>query len=162
MVKTKNNDLMATLAAIFCFIIAFLKTVPLLSAFQLTGLLMPCLWVLLGLCLLTKKKNWMSLIAMLPLVILSLGSVSWILSFSDLGAMLRSILCSMLPALSMALLWILFMLCCVGKSGGRRKLWFIPILMMLPWCILEYGNTAAWAQLGVVAFLSIWLKPAGK
>ena len=62
MAKGKNNDLLPTLAGIFCLFVVFLMCLGMLGSksFSLWSLLMPSLWLLLGLCLRTNRKNWLT------------------------------------------------------------------------------------------------------
>lgn len=163
MAKGKNNELMATLAGVFCFFVVFLKLVPLLASFSFSGLLLPSLWLLLGLCLLMKKKNWLCVVAMLPLVILTAQGIFSGLPMDSVQAFLQALLCRVLPAVGMVILWLFFFLCCIAKAGKlRRELWFLPILLVLPGCIWQSASTLPWAEFGMIACVSLWLKPAGK
>lgn len=163
MAKGKNNELMSTLGGVFCFFVVFLRCISLLSAFSLPGLLLPSLWLLFGLCLLTKKKSWLCLIAMLPLVILTVQSAFGPLPMDSVKAFLQVLLCRVLPAVGFAVLWIFFFLHCIGKAGKmRREFWFLPIMLLLPGCIWQSASTLPWAEFGCVACVTMWLKPAGK
>lgn len=163
MAKGKNNDLMATLGGVFCFFVVFLKLVPLLSAFSISGLLLPSLWLLLGLCLLMKKKNWLCVVGMLPLVIVTAQGIFSGLPMDSVQAFLQALLCNVLPAVGMVILWMFFFLHCISKAGKmRRELWFLPILLALPGCIWQSASTLPWAEFGMIACVSFWLKPAGK
>lgn len=163
MAKGKNNELMATLGGVFCFFVVFLRLVPLLSAFSIPALLLPSLWLLLGLCLLTKKKSWLCLVAMLPLTILKVQSGCSSLPMDSVNAFLQALLCRVLPAIGMVVLWLLFFLCCIAKAGKlRRELWFLPILLVLPGCIWQSASTLPWAEFGMIACVTLWVKPVGK
>ena len=165
MAKTKNNDLFPVLAAVFCFFVVFLQCLGILgaSAWRLSMLLMPALWLLLGLCLLARRKNWLLVAGFLPLVILKVQSAWAPLSMNSVYLFVNSLLCDVFPAASFALLLLFVFLTCLGVCGKfRRELWFLPILLFLPLCVWQHENTLPWAQLGMIASVSLWLKPAGK
>ena len=165
MAKTKNNDLFPALAAVFCFFVVFLQCLGILgaSAWRLSMLLMPALWLLLGLCLLARRKNWLLVAGFLPLVILKVQSAWAPLSMNSVYLFVNSLLCDVFPAVSFALLLLFMFLTCLGVCGKfRRELWFLPILLFLPLCVWQHENTLPWAQLGMIASVSLWLKPAGK
>ena len=165
MAKGKNNDLMPALAGIFCFFIVFLKCLAMLggSTWKLNMLLMPALWLLLGLCLMVKGKKWLALAGMLPLTILMVQSVLGPLAMGSVQVFLSQLVCSILPAVSFVVLFLLLFLACVNTGYSlRREMWLVPILLTLPGCIWQHGSTLVWAQLGVVACITLWIRPAGK
>lgn len=163
MAKQKNNDLLATVAAVFCFFITFLHLLSLLSAFRFSSLLLPSLWLLLGLCLLTQKKNWLCVVAMLPLTVLIMLGAFTPLPTDSVGEWIKAVICNVLQPLGLAVTWVLLLLACIGNTTKvRRKLWLFPILLALPACILQSGATLPWAQFGVIVCMSIWLKPSAK
>lgn len=163
MAKGKNNDLMPTLAGVFSLFAAFLYCLSLLQSFSLGGLLMPSLWLLLGLCLLTRKKNWLCVVGMLPLTILTAMGAWGTIPTGSVEVFLRAIFCTVLPAVGFVLLWILLLLACMQAGRKfRRSFWLFPILFMLPMCILQNQSALVWAQFGMVACTAFWIKPAGK
>lgn len=163
MAKGKNNDLMATLGGVFCFFVTFLWLMLLFPLSGINALLIPSLWLLFGLCLMTKKKSWLCLAGMLPLVIVTAQGIFSGLPMDSVQAFLQALLCSVLPAVGMVILWMFFFLHCISKAGKmRRELWFLPILLVLPGCIWQSASTLPWAEFGMIACVSLWLKPAGK
>lgn len=165
MAKGKSNDLMPTLGGIFCLFVVFLMCLGMLggSSWNLWMLLMPSLWLLLGLCLLTKRKNWLTVVGMLPLVILMIQGAWAPLPMHSVKMFLAALLCDVFPAAGFLVLFLFLFLSCLQTAGKfRREMWFLPILFALPSCIWQHASTIPWAQFGVVACVSIWLKPAGK
>lgn len=163
MAKQKNNDLMATLAAMFCFFVVFLQCVSLLSAFSFGGLLLPSLWLIWGVFLLTKRKNWLCTIGFLPLMILSVRGAWAPLPTGSVEAFLQALLCSVLPAAGFAIMWLMLLLTGFQTATKlHRKLWLVPILLVLPGCVWQSANTLPWAQFGMIACTCVWLKPSGK
>lgn len=165
MAKGKNNDLLPTLAGIFCLFVVFLMCLGMLGsgAFRLWSLLMPSLWLLLGLVLMTKRKNWLTLVGMLPLVILIVQGAWALPSMSSVKLFLQDLLCNIFPAAAFVVVFV-FLLLSSFQTGGkfRREMWMLPILLMLPRCIWQHASTIPWAQFGVVACMTCWLKPSGK
>lgn len=163
MAKGKNNELMAVLGGAFCFFVVFLRLVPLLSAFSLGGLLLPSLWLVLGLCLLMKKKNWLAVVGMLPLTILTVQSAVAPIPMDSVAAFSQALICRVFPAAGFLVLFVFMLLCCCHTAGKmRRELWFLPMVLVLPNCIWQYGATLPWAEFGMIACVTFWLKPAGK
>ena len=165
MAKGKNNDLMPTLAGIFCFFVVFLKCMSMLggSSWSIGVLLLPALWLLLGFVLMTKRKNWLTVVGMLPLVIVMVQGAWAPLPMHEVKAFVNAIVCRLLPVASFAVLFVLLLLSCMQKAGKfRREMWLIPILLLLPNCVWQHGSTMVWAEFGVVASMSFWMKPAGK
>ncbi len=165
MAKGKNNDLMPTLGGIFCLFVVFLQCMGMLSGstWRIGMLLLPSLWLLFGLCLLTKKKNWLVAVGMLPLVILTVQNAWAALPMSEVKLFLSALLCRVFPAVGFVVLFVLLLLACLQTAGKlRREIWFLPLLFVLPNCIWQYGSTLVWAQFGMVACVTFWLKPAGK
>lgn len=165
MAKGKNKELLPTLGAVFCLFVVFLQCLSILGAatWRLNMLLMPALWLLLGLCLLTRRANWLLVVAFLPLVILKLQDAWLLLPLNSVYLLVNVLLCDVFPAVAFALLWIFLLLYCLRVCGKlRRELWFLPILLLLPLCVWQHASTLPWAQLGMIASVSLWLKPAGK
>ena len=165
MAKGKSNDLFPVLGGVFCLFVVFLQCLSILDSatWRLGMLLMPSLWLVLGLCLLTRKKNWLMVVGLLPLTIL-MAQNAWIpLVMTDVGIFLSIVLCTTFPAAGYVVLLIFTILSCLHTGGKiRRELWFLPILFVLPGCVWQHASTLPWAQFGMVACLSLWLKPAGK
>lgn len=163
MAKERNTGLLPMLGAIFCFFVVFMYCVTMLSSFSLGGLLMPALWLLLGFCLLTQKKSWLCVVGMLPLVILTVQSAWGPLALDSLKAFFNALLCGLMPALAFAFAWVYLLLACCGRCGKlRRGLWFLPMVLMLPACIISYTSILLWAKFGMIACVTFWLKPSGK
>lgn len=165
MAKGKNNDLLPTLAGIFSLFVVFLMCLGMLggSSWSLWSLLMPSLWLLLGLCLMTKRKNWLTLVGMLPLVILIVQGAWSPLAMNSVKLFLQDLLCVVFPAAAFAVLFVFLFLSCLQTAGKfRREMWMLPILLMLPNCLWQHASTIPWAQFGVVACMTCWLKPTGK
>lgn len=165
MAKGKTNDLLPTLGGIFCFFVVFLKCLAMLggNSWRIGMLLMPSLWLLLGLCLMTKRKNWLVVVGMLPLVILMVQSAWAPLPMSSVKLFLNALVCTVLPAAGFVVLFVqLFLSCLQIAHKFRREMWLLPILLTLPGCIWQHGSTLVWAQLGVVVCVAFWLKPVGK
>lgn len=165
MARGNNKDLLPTLAGIFCFFVVFLRCLGMLgsSRWQIAMLLMPSLWLLLGLCLMLKGKKWLVLVGMLPLVILMVQGVWSPLPMDSVKQFLNALVCLVLPVAGFVVLFILLFLACLQTAQKfRREIWLLPILLLLPSCVWQHGSTLVWAQLGVVACMSFWLKPAGK
>jgi hypothetical protein len=163
--KGKNNDLLPTLGAVFCLFVVFLQCLGILggSTWKLSMLLLPALWLLLGLCLLSRRANWLLVVAYMPLVLLKVQGIWQPLPLDSVYLFVTTLLCDVFPASAFALLWIFLLLRCLHICNGfRRELWFLPILLMLPLCVWQHQNTLPWAQLGMIASVSLWLKPAGK
>jgi hypothetical protein len=131
--------------------------------FRLSMLLMPSLWLVLGLCLLSRKKNWLMVVGMLPLTILLIQGAWYPIMTGNVQLFLNDMLCRILPVTGYVVLFLFTFLSCINVGGRlRRELWFIPILFVLPGCIWQHASTMPWAQFGMVASVSFWLKPAGK
>lgn len=165
MAKGKNSDLLPALGGVFCLFVVFLRCLGILGAAtcQLCMLLMPALWLLLGLCLLTRRKNWLVAAGMLPLAIATVQSACTPLPMQSVYLFVNALLCDVFPAAAFALLFVFVFLSCLHTGARfRRELWFLPVLLMLPLCIWQYENTLPWAQLGMIACVSLWMKPAGK
>lgn len=165
MAKEKSDGLLPSLGGVFCLFVVFLQCLGILgaSAWRIGMLLMPALWLLLGLCLLTKKKNWLVTVGMLPLVILMIQSAWAPLPMDSVKQFVEALLCNVFPAVGFLALFIFMFLTCLHTGGKfRRKLWFLPILFVLPGCVWQYASTMPWAQFGMVASVTFWLKPAGK
>lgn len=165
MAKGKTNDLLPALGGIFCLFVVFLRCLGILggSVWRLSMLLVPSLWLLLGLCLLTRKKNWLLVVGMLPLTILLVQGALGSVAMGNVQLFLNDLLCRILPAAGYFVLFLLAFLSCLNVGGKiRRELWFLPILFVLPGCIWQHANTLPWAQFGMVACVALWLKPAGK
>lgn len=165
MAKGKNNDLMPTLAGIFSFFVVFLRCLSMLSgsSWRIGMLLMPSLWLLFGLCLMTKRKNWLTVVGMLPLVILTVQGAWAPIPMNEVKVFLSAVVCRILPAAAMVVLFVLLLLSCLQVAGKfRREMWLLPVLLLLPSCVWQHGSTMVWAELGVVASMAFWLKPAGK
>lgn len=165
MAKGKNYDLLPALAGIFCFFIVFLKCLGMLggSSWNLNMLLMPALWLLLGLCLMVKGKKWLVLAGMLPLAVIMVQNVWAPLHLGSVQVFLSQLVCGILPAISFVVLFLLLFLAWVNTGYSlRREMWMLPILLTLPGCIWQYGSSEIWAQLGVVTCITLWVKPAGK
>lgn len=165
MAKGKSNELLPTLGGMFSLFVVFLKCLGILGGFawRISMLLVPALWLLLGLCLLTRQKNWLVTVGMLPLVIVVVQS-AWIPpAMNSVSLFLNDLLCHILPAAGYALLFLFMLLTSLHIATGlRRELWFLPILMVLPSCIWQYASTMPWAEFGMIASVSFWLKPTGK
>ena len=165
MAKGKNNGLLPTLGGVFCLFVVFLQCLGILdtSGWRLNMLLMPALWLLLGLCLLTRRANLLLVVGFLPLVILKAQGAWHPLPMGSVYLFVNALLCEVFPAVAFVLLFLCLLLSCLHIGGKfRRELWFLPILLMLPLCIWQHENTLPWAQLGMIASVSLWLKPAGK
>lgn len=165
MAKGKNNDLLPSMGGVFCFFVVFLYCMSILGAskWRIGMLLMPALWLLFGLCLLTKQKNWLVTVGMLPLVILIIQGAWALPSMDSVQRFLNDVLCNLFPAAGFLFLFVLMFLTCIQVGAKfRRELWFLPILLVLPGCIWQHASTMPWAQFGVVASVALWLKPAGK
>lgn len=165
MAKGRNNGLLPTLGAVFSFFVVFLQCLGILGSggWRLSMLLMPALWLLFGLCLLTRRANWLLVVAFLPLVILKVQSAWLPLSLNSVYLFVNALLCDVFPAAAFAMLFLFLLLSCLHICGRfRREAWFMPILFLLPLCIWQHESTLPWAQLGVIASVSLWLKPAGK
>lgn len=165
MAKQKNNGLLPTLSGVCCLFVVFLQCMGILDAsvWRLNLLLMPALWLLLGLCLLTRRNNLLLVVGFLPLVILKVQGVWHPLPLGSVNLFVNALLCDVFPAAAFALLFLIVLLSCLHICGKfRREVWCLPILLMLPLCIWQYENTLPWVQLGMIAGVSLWLKPAGK
>ena len=165
MAKGKNSDLLPTLSGIFCFFIVFLMCIGMLSgsSWHLSMLLMPSLWLLLGLCLMTKRKNWFIVAGMLPLVILMVQGAWAPLPMTSVKYFLDALVCTVMPVAGFVVLFVLLFLSCLNIAAKfRREMWLMPILLILPNCIWQHGSTMVWAQLAVAGCMSFWLKPGGK
>ena len=165
MAKGKSNDLLPTLGGVFCLFVVFLMCLGILggSAWRLGMLLMPSLWLLLGLCLLTRRKNWLTVVGMLPLVILTVQGAWAMPSVNSVSLFLSDLLCSLLPAAGYVVLFLFMCLSCLHIAVKfRRELWFLPVLLVLPGCIWQHASAMPWAEFGMVACVTFWLKPAGK
>ncbi len=163
MAKGKGNDLMPVIGGVFCFFVAFLQCMGFFSSFQISALLMPSLWLLFGLCLMTKRKNWLCVVGMLPLTILTAQGMFSALPTDSIDVFFRALLCNTLSALGFAVLFVLLFLACVSRGGSlRRKAWWLPLLLVLPGCIWQYAGALYWAQAGMIASVGYWIKPAGK
>lgn len=165
MAKGKSNDLLPTLGGVFSLFVVFLKCLSILggSAWRISMLLMPALWLVLGLCLLTRQKNWLVTAGMLPLVILMAQGAWRMPTMNSVSLFLNDLLCSILPAVGYVMLFVFMFLSCLHTASKfRRELWFLPILLVLPSCIWQHASTLPWAQFGMIACVSLWLKPAGK
>lgn len=165
MAKGKSNDLLPTLGGVFSLFVVFLKCLGILggSAWRISMLLMPALWLLLGLCLLTRQKNWLVTVGMLPLVIVVVQG-AWVPpAINSVSLFLSDLLCNILPAAGYVILFVFMFLTSLRTAGKfRRELWFLPILLVLPSCIWQHASTMPWAEFGMIASVSLWLKPAGK
>lgn len=165
MAKGKSNDLLPTLGGVFSLFVVFLKCLGILggSAWRISMLLMPALWLLLGLCLLTRQKNWLVTVGMLPLVIVVVQG-AWVPpAINSVSLFLSDLLCNILPAAGYVILFVFMFLTSLHTAGKfRRELWFLPILLVLPSCIWQHASTMPWAEFGMIASVSLWLKPAGK
>lgn len=163
MAKGTTKDMMPVVGGVFCFFVVFLRCLALLSSFSFSGLLLPSLWLLFGLCLMTKRKNWLCVVGMLPLVIITAQGMFTALPMGSVEELLKVLLCKTFPAAGFALLFVLLFLACVGKGAKmRRQLWLVPLLLTLPGCIWQYAGALYWAEFGVIACVGYWLKPAGK
>ena len=165
MAKGKNNELLPTLSGIFCFFIVFLMCIGMLngSTWRLSMLLMPSLWLLFGLCLMAKRKNWLVVAGMLPLVILMVQG-AWVpLPMGSVQQFLDALVCSVLPVAGFVVLFLLLFLSCLNVAVKFcREIWLMPILLVLPGCVWQHSASMVWAQLAVVGCMAFWLKPAGK
>ena len=165
MAKGKNNDLLPTLAGIFCLFVVFLMCLGMLGSgsLRLQALLMPSLWLLLGLCLMTKRKNWLTLVGMLPLVILVVQGAWSVPNMNSVKLFLQDLLCNVFPAAAFVVLFVFLLLNCLQTGAKfRREMWLLPIALMLPKCIWQHSSTIPWAEFGVIACMTCWLKPSGK
>lgn len=165
MAKGKNQELMPTLGSVFSLFVVFLQCLGILNAavWRLNLLLMPALWLILGLCLLTRRKNWLLVAGLLPLTIVKTQSAWMPLPMNSVYLFVNVLLCELFPAVAFVVLLIFALMTCLRIGGKfRRELWFLPILLMLPLCIWQHEATLPWAQLGTIACVSLWLKPAGK
>lgn len=163
MAKGNSNDTMPVLGGVFCFFVVFLNLLGLLSSFSIPALLMPALWLLLGLCLMTKKKSWLCVVGLLPLVILTIQSAWATIPTDSVEAFLNALLCRVFPAVGLTMLFVLMFLCAMGSATKfRRELWLVPIILALPECIWHYGSAVTWAEFGMVASVSYWIKPGGR
>lgn len=165
MAKGKSNDLLPTLGGVFCLFVVFLKCLGMLSgpSLRIGMLLMPALWLLLGLCLLTRRKNWLVTVGMLPLVILMIQGAWSPLPMNSVKLFLADLLCNVFPAAGFLMLFLFMLLACLHTGAKfRRELWFLPVLFVLPGCVWQYASTMPWAQFGMVVCVTFWLKPAGK
>lgn len=165
MAKDKSGGLLPTLGGVFCFFVVFLRCMAMLgaSSFHISMLILPSLWLLLGLCLMTKKKNWLTTVGMLPVVLLTVQSAWQALPMTSVEAFLNTLLCITLPAAGFVVLFVFMLLSCLHTGWKmRRELWFLPILLVLPGCVWQYAATLPWAQFGVVACVTFWVKPTGK
>lgn len=165
MAKGKNRDLLPALGGVFSLFVVFLHCLGILGAstWRLSMLLTPSLWLLLGLCLLARRKNWLLVVGMLPLIIVTVQN-AWIpLPMQSVYLFVNALVCDVFPAAALVLLFVFVCLACLHTGAGfRRELWFLPVLLMLPLCIWQHENTLPWAQLGMIACVSLWLKPTGK
>lgn len=165
MAKGKNSGLLPTLGGIFCLFVVFLQCLGFLSAsaWRLNMLLMPALWLLVGLCLLVGRNKWLLVVGYLPLVILKAQGVWRPVPMDSVSVFANAMLCEVFPAVAFVLLFVILLLSCLHICGRfRREVWFLPILLILPLCIWQYQNTLPWAQLGMITCVSLWLKPAGQ
>lgn len=163
MAKKKGNDLLPIIAGVFCFFVVFLRLISVMQSFQIQALLLPSLWLVWGLCLITKKKNWLCVVGMLPLAIVIVQGACAPISMASVEAFFQSLLCTVLPAVGFALLWVFFLLSCIPVAGKfRGKLWWLPILLVLPGCVWQSASALPWAEFGAIGCVSLWLKPSGK
>lgn len=150
---------MASLFVVFLYCVQIIAS----GRLSLSALILPSVWLVLGLCLLSTRKTWLYVAAMLPLLLLTLQGAWKPLPLDDLKRLLQVLVCQTLPAVGLAVLWFILLLCAIHTGWKiRRKIWLLPILLVLPWCIWQYGNTMPWAQLGMVASMTLWLKPSGR
>lgn len=163
MAKERSNDLLPTLGGIFCLFVVFLRAMALLSSFSVQGLLIPSLWLLLGLCLMTRKKNWLTLVGMLPLTIITVQGAIAPIPLDSVAAFSQALVCRVFPAMGFLAIFLLLLLGCFhGAYKVRRELWFLPVVLTLPNCIWQYAATLPWAEFGMIACVTFWLKPRGK
>lgn len=165
MAKGKSNDILPVLGGVFSLFVVFLKCLGILgsSAWRINMLLVPALWLILGLCLLTRQKNWLVTAGMLPLVILVVQGAWSPPAMNSVSLFMNDLLCTILPAAGYAILFLILFLSCLHTANKfRRELWFLPILLVLPSCIWQHASTLPWAQFGMIACVSLWVKPSGK
>ena len=165
MAKSKSNGLMPTLAGVFCFFVVFLQCLGIMdaAAWRLNMLLTPALWLLLGLCLLARRQNWIVLLGMFPLTFLEARGAWAPLPTGSSYLFVNAVLCDVFPALALVVLFLCVLLTCLHIGGSfRRDVWLLPVLLMVPCCIWQHDSTLPWAQLGAVACMTLWYKPARK
>ena len=165
MAKGKSAPIFPTLGGVFCLFVVLLQCLSILesSVWRLSMLMMPALWLVLGVCLLICPRNWLATVAMLPLVILTVQGVWAPLSMNSVTLFVNSLLCDLLPAAGYVILFLFMFLASFRAAFQlRRELWFLPILLVLPGCIWQHASTMPWAQFGMIASVALWAKPAGK
>ena len=165
MAKKKNMEALRTLGGIFCLFVVFLNCLSLLGSLpiRLSSLLLPSLWLLLGVCLMTTRKNWLIVVGLLPLTILMVQQAAFPLPLDDLTALVHALLGRLLPGIGYGVLLLLVLLPAAHTAVGlRRSIWWMPMLLVLPSCILQHTSALVWAQFGMIACVSLWFKPAGR
>lgn len=165
MAKKNNREMLPTLGGIFCLFVVFLRCLSLISSWpiRLNALLLPSLWLLLGVCLMTNRKNWLVVLGLLPLTILMLQQSLGPLPTGNVGGFVSALLERLFPGIGFAALLLLAVLTSARIAlGFRRSIWWIPMFLMLPSCVIQYGSALSWAQFGMIACVSLWLKPSGR
>ncbi len=164
MAKARNRELLPMLAGIFSLFLTFQQICGFIGAKWSWGmLLMPALWLLLGLCLLLQKEDWLTLVALLPVTLLIAQGAWTPLPLDSLKVLVMKLLNTVLPAVSYVVLFVLMLLHCMNKAAKfRRTLWYLPMILMLPGCVMSYSSAVVWAQFGMVTCISLWAKPARK
>lgn len=132
MAKKKNMEALPTLGGIFCLFVVFLNCLSLLGSLpiRLSSLLLPSLWLLLGVCLMTTRKNWLIVVGLLPLTILMVQQAAFPLPLDDLTALVHALLGRLLPGIGYGVccFWCCFPLPtrrwdCAEASGGCLCCW---------------------------------------
>lgn len=165
MAKNRNRDILPTLGGIFAMFVVFNQCIGMVMSLsiRLQALLQPSLWLVLGACLLTSRKSWVTVLGLLPLSILMLSQSISPLPMTDAQAFVRTLLGCTLPGIGFGFLFLQALLTAARICVGiRRKMWIVPVLLFLPACILQNNSALLWAQFGAILSVSLWLKPAGR
>lgn len=165
MAKRNNIEMLPTLGGIFALFVVFLNCLSIIGRWpiRLSALLLPSLWLVVGVCLMTTRKNWLVVLGLLPLTILMLQQSLGALPLSDVRAFVTALLGKLLPGVGFAVLLFFTVLTSARAAVGvRRSIWWIPMALVLPSCILQYSSAMLWAQFGMIACVSLWLKPSGR
>ena len=165
MAKKNHNEILPTIGGVFSLFVVLLYCLNMLFPLniRLGALLQPSLWLILGVCLMSTRKLWILVVGLLPLTIVVMQQSFGALPLTDVNLFVRSLICKWMPGIGFGALFILALLTATHVSVGfRRSIWWLPILLILPSCILQHGSTLPWAQFGAIASIALWLKPAGR
>lgn len=165
MAKKRNRDILPTLGGIFALFVVFNQCIAMVMSLsiRLQALLLPSLWLVLGTCLMTSQKSWVTVLGLLPLSILMVSQSVSPLPMADAQAFVNALLSRTLPGVAFGILFVLALLNAARIAVGvRRSLWLVPVLLFLPACILQNNSALLWAQFGAILSVSLWLKPAGR